>query len=114
MSVSSPQPHTAGPAQELDGWRILPFKLDDSGQYYATLRDGCNLSEPAALDLFSKIATRVDRSKLIGLKVRAAALLLRDLLKMGWDIRGDRHWILARPGTHRHGSTKRLGNSSSR
>src|SRR5688572_4035209 len=73
-----------------NAWRpFAPELLDDSGVAYATLRSATALPVPEALAAIDSIVGQIPTANLFGMKVRASALVLRDLLGMGWEVRTD-------------------------
>lgn len=86
---------TAVAAEE--NWRLFSPVLDDSGAVYATLRRSAQLPTVEASASLEKIAYATTAFGLLELRTRAAALLLRDLIEIGWEVRTDGHWIYLRP-----------------
>ena len=86
----------AGPAPEHD-WRVFAPTLDDSGRAYGELVRAVTVPH-AALHALDTIARRAATNEsLDGLRTRAAALVLHDLIALGWSVRIAKHYIEIRP-----------------
>lgn len=79
---------------DVDGWRCLALELDDSGAGYKSLLKVVSVGREDARRLLESIARSSKGHEVAQLRLRAASLLVRDLLALGWDIRSDGHWIL--------------------
>ena len=64
------------------------------------------LESSAAIEGFTRLASEITGATPIDLRLRAASLVLRDLLAMGWCLRVEREIILVTPGTSHDGPTK--------
>ncbi|MFO1038941.1 MAG: DUF4338 domain-containing protein [Geminicoccaceae bacterium] len=84
-------------AEALPGdWRLFAPRLDDGGRAYVALRSALGLPwEQAAAALERLAATSPGDGAT--LRIRASALLLHDLVQLGWEYRLDGHWIQVRP-----------------
>lgn len=80
----------------LDEWRLFAPQLDDAGAAYAALRSALSLPAESVLRALEDISRGSPDSGLFALRIKAATLLLRDLIEMGWEHRIDGHWILLR------------------
>ena len=80
-------------ARDLD-WRIFSPTLDDSGTAYAAMTRAVSCPDGAREALIA-IAHRAAAAggSLDALRTRAAALVLHDLIAMGWGVRVTRHFI---------------------
>lgn len=88
-------------------WRpFAPTMLDDGGAAYATLRNAAGLSATEAISAIEGFVRGISTTTLFGMKARASALVLRDLLSMGWEKRVDGQWIYVRPSTGPEGDNK--------
>lgn len=96
----------ATPAATPGGWRRYSPRLDDGGATYAALRGAISVPPADVPGALERIAREASGSGASALRVRAAALLLRDLVRMGWEYRADGHWIFVRPPTVRGGWSK--------
>jgi hypothetical protein len=103
--VSTDQQFSTDLAGDED-WRLFAPKLDDNGTTYATIRKLVLLSSGDAISKLEDFARSLSNDGLFILRARAAALVLRDLLGMGWEVRADREWIFVRPSTGPEGSNK--------
>lgn len=84
---------------EPEDWRIFSPTIDDSGATYARLHEAARLPSPEAVRRLAEIArAAATRSGLAAHRAKAAALVLRDLIAMGWQVRTDAQWIYVRPG----------------
>ena len=79
-------------------WRVFAPTLDDSGRAYAQLSEAIARQSQARQNLRA-IADKAAQSGngLDALRTRTAALVLHDLLAMGWEVRNARHYIEVRP-----------------
>lgn len=86
-------------------WRLFSPRLDDGGAAYAALQSALTVPPelvPAALE---RIAAN-SPGKGAALRIRASALLLRDLVQLGWEHRVHGHWIEVRPPDEDFGPSK--------
>ena len=88
------------------GWRPLTLRLDNGGTLYRLMLDACAGSANEISTTLSSIANQADHGSNQGQRTRAAALLLRDLIGMGWAVRTQDSRIFLRPATSGDGSTK--------
>ena len=86
-----------GPAEPTD-WRVFAPRLDDNGSMYARLRCAASLGGMDAAHALNDVARTTPGEGLIAGRTRVAALVLRDLSAMGWQIRADATWVYVRPG----------------
>lgn len=79
-------------------WRIFSPTLDDSGAAYAKLSEAVRLKSTACRTALREIADKAsaDNESLEALRLRAAALVLHDLIAMGWHLRVAGHFIEVR------------------
>ena len=79
-------------------WRIFAPTLDNSGSAYAQLSQivAVNGNAQENLRAIAHAAAKAGNN-LDAMRTRAAALVLHDLLAMGWDVRNARHYIEVRP-----------------
>ena len=82
---------------DLSEWRVFAPRIDDSGASYAALRDAVAHGGDAAVHALASIARHVRGDGIIAQRIRAAALVLRDLAAMGWALKADKTWIYIRP-----------------
>ena len=87
-------------------WRIFHPTLDESGVGMAKLYALAELSPTRAQEGFSQLAASIQGETTADLKLRAAALVLRDLLAMGWGLKVEGGFIKLTPGTAHDGQTK--------
>ncbi len=80
----------------LGEWRLFSPRLDDGGRAYAALRDALALPPQQVAAALERIAANSPGAG-AALRVRASALLLRDLVQLGWEHRCDGHWIEVQP-----------------
>jgi len=78
-------------------WRLFNPTIDDDGTAYMAIRRLVKLSAQDAIDHLTAFAGEQTTSTIHTLGRRVSALLLRDLLKIGWEVRADSHWIYVRP-----------------
>ncbi len=86
-------------------WRLFSPRLDDGGRAYAALRDTLALPSDQSAAALERIAAN-SAGHGAALRVRASALLLRDLVQLGWEYRCDGHWIEVRPPRAGQGASK--------
>ena len=79
-------------------WRVFAPTLEDSGRAYAQLSEAIARQSQARQNLRA-IADKAAQSGngLDALRTKAAALMLHDLLAMGWEVRNAPHYIEVRP-----------------
>ena len=78
-------------------WRIFRPDIEDDGAAYSALRKIAKLNAAEAASRFSEFARQQDQNSTPGLRARVAALLLRDLINIGWETRVTGHHIHLRP-----------------
>ena len=79
-------------------WRLFSPKLDDKGIAYARLIEIGSRPAPDALVGFEELLARHDPLVPGGLRLVAAALVLRDLISLGWQTLASGGWLYVRPG----------------
>lgn len=107
----SERPGAAGPVSEPPNqegaWRPFRPRFDDGGAALSRLRQILRLPQTVRADALAHEAERAGRDTLGSLRLRATALLLRDLTLLGWQVRVEAEepsgTILVRP--HTQGST---------
>ena len=82
---------------EGDDWRIFKPRIDDDGAAYDKLRQLLRLEGAEALTRLSEAARPSKSESTNDLRLRVAAAILRDLLKIGWELHLNSHWIYIRP-----------------
>ncbi len=82
-----------------DGWRRMAVRIDDTGVAYKCLRDAVSSGAASICDELTSIASAHSRGGLVSLRMRAAALLICDLVSIGYEVRSDSTWIYVRPPT---------------
>jgi hypothetical protein len=93
-------------ADTLQGeWRLFSPRLDDGGGAYAALRNALALPPEQVAAALERLAAYSPGDG-AALRMRASALLLRDLVQLGWEHRCDGHWIQVRPADADHGPSK--------
>ena len=93
-------------AEVPDGeWRLFAPRLDDTGTAYAALRAALGLSVDEVAPALERLAREAGDGS-TGLRIGAAALLLRDLVQLGWEHRCESHWITVRPPNGRRAASK--------
>lgn len=70
-------------------WRRFRPRFEDGGAALSKLLRILRLSEEDRAVALEREADRADRETTVGLRVRAAVLLLRDLTLLGWQVRVD-------------------------
>lgn len=83
-----------------DDWRLFKPNIGDDGRAYEILRQLIKLPAKEAVEALSAFAEGQKTETLQALKTRVSATLLRDLLRIGWEVRADAHHIFVRPPTH--------------
>lgn len=86
-------------------WRLFAPRLDDAGTAYASLRSALQRTDGRVAQALETLAREADEGNAGG-RIRAAALLLRDLVQLGWEHRCEPHWIMVRPPDGRRGASK--------
>ena len=82
----------------MDDWRPFSPKLDDDGAGHSNLVSA--VRNPAlAVSQLQQVAQFNKTDNIKQMRVRAAALVLRDLLCMGWEAKTERGGIYVRPGS---------------
>ncbi|MGF1614539.1 MAG: Druantia anti-phage system protein DruA [Gammaproteobacteria bacterium] len=97
LNASSDQGASFNGAHEDDDWRLFSPRFDDDGAAYERLRQLAKLpsgESVAQLDVHARAHASYAPQ---ALRIRVAAILLRDLLRIGWDKYVDSHWIYVRP-----------------
>lgn len=89
----------------VDDWRPFSPKLDDEGEGYRALLESVRKGSLAASCL-QDLARRSIKPGTKQLRLRAAALVLRDLALMGWNIKAEGERIYVRPGVRPETSSK--------
>lgn len=79
-------------------WRLFSPRLDDGGAAYAGLRAALTLPPEQIAPALERLAANSPGDG-AALRTRASALLLRDLVQLGWEHRCDGHWIQVRPSS---------------
>jgi hypothetical protein len=79
-------------------WRVFAPQLDDDGSMYGRLRHAVELGGQATVRALDDIARTTPGDGLLTARTRVAALVLRDLAAMGWQLRADATWLYVRPG----------------
>ncbi|WP_299690958.1 Druantia anti-phage system protein DruA [Hydrocarboniphaga sp.] len=90
----------------LDDWRLFSPKLDDDGSGYSTLAAAITADPKQSAQSLQHIAQRLNPDNLKSLRTRASALLLRDLVSMGWELKNEAGAIFVRPATRTDGPAK--------
>lgn len=93
-SAASRCPHVPDSAD----WRVFAPRLDDSGAMYARLRTAVAQGGSAAICGLVEVARNTPGDGLIPARTRVAALVLRDLAAMGWQLCSDATYLYVRPG----------------
>ncbi len=83
-----------------DDWRQFTPRFDDNGQAYAALVEAVAQGLDDAMSALSRIANTAGTG-IHALRLKASALVLRDLLGMGWRVRVNAQRIQVRPATSR-------------
>jgi len=84
-----------------DDWRLFRPDVGDDGASYGKLRSIAKLPHDESVSRLTEFAATLDVSSPQGLRARVAAMLLRDLLQIGWDVRITGHHIYVRPQSSR-------------
>jgi hypothetical protein len=90
----------------LDDWRLFSPKLDDDGSGYALLAGAIVADPNQTAQALQQIAQRSNIENIKALRTRASALLLRDLVSMGWELKNDANSIYIRPASSTSGPSK--------
>ncbi len=80
-----------------DEWRLFKPDIVDGGAAYAKLRSIAKLDHDEAVLRLSEFAAVQDSQTATGLRALVSAMLLRDLLLIGWEVRITGHHIYVRP-----------------
>jgi hypothetical protein len=99
-----PKPRSSD--EEPEHWRLFSPKIDDTGAANAALRKAITEGQPDPSRALCIIADANRAQSLVAQRTRCAALILRDLAAMGWQLQADRHAIYVRPGMSARGSNK--------
>jgi len=91
---------------EPEQWRLFCPKIDDTGAANAALRRAITEGQTDPARALRAIADASRAPGLVAQRTRCAALVLRDLAAMGWQLRADRHAIYVRPGMSGQGANK--------
>lgn len=95
-TLRAPERNHKGVTQD-DDWRLFKPSIDDDGSAYATLRRLAKLPPQETVARLSAFAGLQSSGTLQALKTRIAATLLRDLLRIGWEVSANAHHIYVRP-----------------
>jgi hypothetical protein len=79
-------------------WRVFAPQLDDGGAMYGGLRRAVEFGGQATVRALDELARTTEGNGLLTARMRVAALVLRDLAAMGWQLRADATWLYVRPG----------------
>ena len=91
------EPTSLPSSMAFDGWRRLSLNLEDSGTNHQLIKEILASPDGDVRVRLEGLARSALGREVGQLRLRAAALLLRDLFALGWDIRSDGHWIHVRP-----------------
>ncbi|WP_158257516.1 Druantia anti-phage system protein DruA [Haliangium sp. UPWRP_2] len=95
--AATPAPARVGLSLVEQGWRPFAPRFEDDSSALARLAKVAALPEEARLSALEKELSRLESINAPQHRYRAAALLLRDLTKMGWLVCVDRGQIYIRP-----------------
>lgn len=87
-------------------WRVFAPELDDSGRAYGELAKAVMTSSRTLEELRRIANERGPGAGIDALRTRAAALVLHDLVSMGWGARVSQHYIEIRPPVGDKADTK--------
>jgi hypothetical protein len=91
---------------EPEQWRLFRPKIDETGAANAALRRAITEGQTDPVRALRAIADASRAPGLVAQRTRCAALVLRDLAAMGWQLRADRRAIYVRPGMSGQGANK--------
>lgn len=89
---------TEATSRDLD-WRLLRPEIGDDGTAYSNLRRLAKLPRDEAIRGLGNLAQAQPKTNQ-ALKAKVSASLLRDLLKIGWEVKVTAHHLYVRPPTH--------------
>lgn len=79
-------------------WRVFAPELDAGGAMYARLRAAITKDGGDTARSLNHLARTMPGEGILVRRTKVAALVLRDLAAMGWQLRADATWVYVRPG----------------
>lgn len=92
--------------QDPEEWRLFAPQLNDGGANYERLRAAARPGGAAAVRALDEVARSTPDGGLVQARTRVAALVLRDLAAMGWQLRADTTSLWVRPGMAEQADSK--------
>jgi hypothetical protein len=87
------------PTADPSDWRVFAPELDAGGTMYARLRAAiANKGLEHTVHTLNLLARTMPGEGIVVQRTKVAALVLRDLAAMGWQLRADATWVYVRPG----------------